>query len=312
MPIPQFWGAGQRETIGQSVMCRVPMGACYTRLYMEYSSKQSQASVVDFLEIWRAVWLGKWVIVSIAAIFSVGGVAYALLAQEWFRAETTLSPVDARKSLSGSLAQLGGLASIAGINLPGGSEQEPLAVLKSNDFAKSFIQDLNLVEVLTEGRSLDGSPPDVRDALVVFNQHVRSVSDDKRTKIVTLSVQWKDPKIAADWANQLVDRLNDRMRTQALEEAQRNVSYLQREMASTSVVSLQQSMGRVLEGEMQKLMLARGNKEFAFKVIDRASPPKLRESPKRTLVVLIALFMGGVVGAVVVLIRYLMRRETVA
>ena len=279
---------------------------------MEYSSKQSQPREIDFLEIWRAVWLGKWLIVAIAAVFSVGGVAYALLAQEWFRVETTLSPVDARKSLSGSLAQLGGLASIAGINLPGGSEQEPLAVLKSNDFAKSFIQDLNLVEVLTEGRSLDGSPPDVRDALVVFNQHVRSVSDDKRTKIVTLTVQWKDPKIAAYWANELVDRLNERMRTQALEEAQRNVSYLQREIASTSVVSLQQSMGRVLEGEMQKLMLARGNKEFAFKVIDRASPPKLRESPKRTLIVLLALFMGGAVGTVVVVLRYLMRRETTA
>jgi uncharacterized protein involved in exopolysaccharide biosynthesis len=52
-------------------------------------------------------------------------------------------------------------------------------------------------------------------------------------------------------------------------------------------------MGRVLEGEMQKLMLARGNDEFSFKVVDPATPPKLPDSPKRVLVV-VATTVAGV------------------
>jgi LPS O-antigen subunit length determinant protein (WzzB/FepE family) len=225
------------------------------------------------------------------------------LAQQWFRAEVVLAPVDTKKSISGSLAQFGGLASIAGINLPGGGEQEPVAVLKSNDFAESFIEDLGLMQTLTDGQSIGGSPVDIRDAVWVFTNSVRSVSEDKKTRLVTLSIRWKDPETAAAWANQYVKKLNDRLRREALEESQRNVTYLQREIAASSIVSLQQSMARVLEGEMQKLMLARGNEEFAFKIIDSASPPKLRDSPRRSLIAILSAFFGVLVGVLIALSR---------
>jgi uncharacterized protein involved in exopolysaccharide biosynthesis len=67
---------------------------------------------------------------------------------------------------------------------------------------------------------------------------------------------------------------------------------LTKEMAATSLVSLQQSMGSLLEAEMQKLLLARGNEEFAFKVIDRAVAPKKPDSPQRALIILVALLTG--------------------
>jgi uncharacterized protein involved in exopolysaccharide biosynthesis len=136
-----------------------------------------------------------------------------------------------------------------------------------------------------------------------FNTNIRSVTEDKKTGLVTLSIRWKDPETAAKWANLLVERVNDRLRNQALAESERNVAYLQREIAASSVVSLQQSMGRVLEGEMQKLMLARGNEEFAFKVIDRAVPPKQRDAPKRTLIVLVSFLAGGFLGILAVFVR---------
>ena len=260
-----------------------------------------------FWGLWKTLWTGRWIVVLSFLVCTSLGIAYALLAQQWFRADVVLAPVDTKKSISGSLAQFGGLASIAGINLPGGGEQEPVAVLKSNDFAQSFIEQLGLLQVLTEGKSLDGAPVDVRDAVWVFTNSVRSVSEDKKTRLVTLSIRWKDPQIAADWANQYVKQLNERLRQEALEESQRNVTYLQREIASSSIVSLQQSMARVLEGEMQKLMLARGNEEFAFKIIDSASPPKLRDSPKRSLIAILSAFFGGLLGVLIVLGREALR-----
>ncbi len=176
------------------------------------------------------------------------------------------------------------------------------AVLKSKDFARAFITDLNLMPVLLESAESGDQKPDNLDAVRVFDG-IRVVAEDKKSGLVTPSIRWKDPDIAAEWANLLVKRLNDRLRTQAEAESQRNVDYLQREIAATSVVSLQQSMGRVLEGEMQKLMLARGNEEFAFKVIDRATPPKQRDAPKRTLIALVSLFAGGVFGILAVFVR---------
>jgi uncharacterized protein involved in exopolysaccharide biosynthesis len=258
---------------------------------------------IDLWELWETIWSGRWLIVAITGVFTLGGVTYALLAQEWYKADVVLAPADKQAGAGGALAQFGGLASLAGISLPGAGEGEPVAVLKSKDFARSFITDLNVMPLLLEDADFGDKKPDIRDAVKVFDTQIRTVTEDKKSGLVTLSVRWKDPDTAAEWANVLVKRLNDRLRTQAQEESERNVAYLQREIAATSVVSLQQSMGRVLEGEMQKLMLARGNEEFAFKVIDRATPPKQRETPKRTLIALVSMLAGGFLGILVVFLR---------
>jgi len=258
---------------------------------------------IDLWELWETIWSGRWLIVVVTGVFTLGGVTYALLAQEWYKADVVLAPANKQAGAGGALAQFGGLASLAGISLPGAGEGEPVAVLKSKDFARSFITDLNVMPMLLEDADFGDKKPDIRDAVKVFDTQIRTVTEDKKSGLVTLSVRWKDPDTAAEWANVLVKRLNDRLRTQAQEESERNVAYLQREIAATSVVSLQQSMGRVLEGEMQKLMLARGNEEFAFKVIDRATPPKQRETPKRTLIALVSMLAGGFLGILVVFLR---------
>jgi uncharacterized protein involved in exopolysaccharide biosynthesis len=94
------------------------------------------------------------------------------------------------------------------------------------------------------------------------------------------------------------------LRDRAIDEAERNVKFLQGEMARTDVVSMQQSVGRILETEMQKYMLAKGEVEYAYRIVDRAAPPKLRESPRRTLIVLISAFFGGVFAAFLVALRH--------
>ena len=272
------------------------------------SLPQAYDDEIDLWALWDTVWSGRWLIIAITSLFAVGGIAYALMAQEWWRADVVLAPAD-KKALPGALGQLGGLASLAGVNIGGGGDQEPLAVLRSKGFARAFITEQDLMSVLLKDvKSTDGKPLDIRDALREFEK-VRSVSDDKKTGLVTLGVRWKDPETAASWANLLVKRLNERQRAQALAESQRNVDFLQKEMASTSVVSLQQSMGRVLEGEMQKLMLARGNEEFAFKVIDPATSPKQRDAPKRALVAIVATLAGGFLGLLAVFLRKAIRER---
>ena len=113
---------------------------------------------------------------------------------------------------------------------------------------------------------------------------------------MTLAVEWTDPDVAAEWASVLVRRLNDRLRERALLEAETNVSYLQSEMGSTNLVTLQESIGRLLETELQKLMLAKGNEEFAFKILDPAVSPKQRVRPKRALTVIVGTLLGGLLG----------------
>jgi uncharacterized protein involved in exopolysaccharide biosynthesis len=265
---------------------------------------------IDLWQLWETIWSGRWLVIAITSLFAVGGVTYALVAQEWWRAEVVLAPADKKSSMLGALGQLGGLASLAGVNIGASGDQTPLAVLKSNGFARDFIVDMGIMPAVLDEVNSGSQPLDIRDALKFFVEDVRSISEDKKTGLVTLSVTWTDPETAATWANELAKRLNDRVRNQALVESSRNVSYLQKEIASTSVVSLQQSMGRVLEGEMQKLMLARGNEEFAFKVIDKATPPKLRDAPKRALIAIVATLAGGFLGIFAVFLRQAWRNRS--
>lgn len=276
----------------------------------ESTEQASSEDAIDLRELWATVWRDRWWVIIITGVFTLGGITYSLLAQEWWRVELTATPVQ-KSGMSSTLARLGGLASLAGVDVGRTDTTEPVAVLKSRAFAREFIEDLDLMPILLEGvTSPDDEPLDIRDAVKVFDEDVRTVDEDRKAGLVTLGVRWKDPELAAQWANEMLKRVNDTMRRQALEEAERNVAFLQKEIALTGIVSLQQSMGRVLEGEMQKLMLARGNEEFVFKVIDRAVPPKRRESPKRTLITLMAMLIGGCIGLATVFGRQAWRSGT--
>jgi uncharacterized protein involved in exopolysaccharide biosynthesis len=280
----------------------------------ERSWPEVETDAIDVGALIRSLWSDRWLIVALTTLFAVSGIAYALLAREWFQADVVLIQSDSR-AMSSTLNQLGSLASLAGINIggPGGKSPAPLAVLRSREFAREFIQDEKLLQVVLfdkwdskKGRWKDMNPkrqPDIRDAVATFDKSIRAVYEDKRTGLVTLSVTWTNPDEAAAWANLLVKRLNARLRSQAIAESEENIGYLQKEMASTTITPLQQSIGKVLESEMEKLMLARGQEQFAFKVIDSAVSPKKRIRPKRVLVVAASALCGLLCSAVFVLIR---------
>ena len=140
---------------------------------------------IDLWQLWDTIWSGRWLIIAITSLFAVGGVTYALVAQEWYRAEVVLAPVDKKGGMSGALSQLSGLASLAGVSVGGGDNNESLAVLKSKDFAREFITDMKLMPVLLKDWKGD-KKPDIRDALRIFTQTVRTVNDDRKTGLVTL------------------------------------------------------------------------------------------------------------------------------
>jgi len=271
----------------------------------------------DIARLWRAIVEGRWLIVAITGVCAVAAIGYALFAEQWYRAETVLMPAEKKSTegLAGQLGGLGGLASLAGIKLSTQESAEPIAVLKSRAFTRAFIEEHKLLPVLfadewdaKAGRwKAAGDHPDIRDGVRYFNEKVRHVQEDKRTGLVTVSVEWTDPKVAAAWANALIERLNERMRQRSLAEAQVNVTYLRRELATENVVPLQQSIGRVLEHELQKLMLARVTKEYAFRIVDPASPPKWRSWPKRSQVVAGAVLLGGLLAVLVAVVRHAIR-----
>jgi uncharacterized protein involved in exopolysaccharide biosynthesis len=273
---------------------------------------------ISLRDLWDILWRGKWIIIAITAVFAAASVLYALAAEEWYRAETVLAPADERSApaLGG---QLGGLAALAGVTVGGGDSAQAVATLRSRELAREFIEDHDLVRVFfadewdeERGTWTGDDParwPDVRSAVKFFHENVLYLNQDRQTGLVTLAIEWKDPEIAAAWAADLVRRANETLRERALREAETNVAYLQAELSQTTLVTLQQSIGRLLESELQKLMLARGNEEFAFKVIDAASAPRDRIRPKRALISVVGTMAGGMFAVFLVFLLHALRGQ---
>jgi uncharacterized protein involved in exopolysaccharide biosynthesis len=102
------------------------------------------------------------------------------------------------------------------------------------------------------------------------------------------------------------------MRQKALREAEANIAYLREELGKTNLIPLQQTVGRLLETELQKRMLARGNEEFSFLVIDSAQPRKKPSRPKRLLLISVAGVFGCMFSIFIVLVRHSTMRMRLA
>lgn len=270
----------------------------------------------DLVELWRTLWSERWLLCLIVFVCTCVAAVYAFLAPQWFESEAILIPASPKstQNLTSQLGNLGGLASLAGMNfLSGSGTSEPIAVLRSRDLLREFIEKNDLLPVLYADKwdpaalrwkdARPGKSPDLRDGVKYFQDHVLNVQEDKKTGLVTLDVDWTNPEQAEKWANELIDRVNERMRDRALSEAETSIAFLQSQLTSSSQASLQQAVSRLLENELQKAMLARGNKEFSFRVVDRPDVPKRSSRPKRGLTIALGFLTGGIVAVLVVFVK---------
>ena len=258
---------------------------------------------IDLLKIIRTL-LRAWMTIVLITIVCVGlAVAYAFNAPEVFKAQTLLAPVSEVPSGSSSvLNQFGGLAAIAGISAPNDSNvYETLATLESRQFLSDYIDRKKLLPVLyeeiwdAESQSWlvqnQKDKPTVKKAVGTFKSII-SVDEDRKSGLIRLSIFWKDPTIAAGWANDLVKQLNEQLRSKAITDSQKRVGYLEQELAKTTLQDMRTVLYNLLEGEKQKAMLANVNQEFALKVIDPAVVSETCEEPNRKVIVT----LGGVFG----------------
>jgi uncharacterized protein involved in exopolysaccharide biosynthesis len=143
------------------------------------------------------------------------------------------------------------------------------------------------------------------DAFKLWDEDVRRVNFDRKAGLVTLMIDWKDPALAAKWANELVGHVNSRLRAEAVEEAEKSVAFLEKQLSLTSSVEVQQAIYRLIEAQTKKKMVASTREEYAFQTIDPAVPPQERTSPKRTLIVITGLVLGLALSILIVsLIRW--------
>lgn len=274
---------------------------CYSGYFPPHQQAEDEAGILDY---WRTVVRYKVTMSLVLIVCVCMATAYALLATPIYRAQIVFTPVEQgeQDKMASIAAQFGGLASMAGVSIGsgGGKSSTALAVLKSRNFTAEFISEEKLLPVLFADSK---DTPTLWKAFELFDIGVRSVSEDKKSGLITMSIEWKDPVLAAQWANALVRRLNRFQREAAIAEADKNIAFLKKELEKTSLVDMQQAIYRLIEAQTKSAMIANVRDEFAFRIIDPAVPPERKIKPKRAMIVMLGLIGGVFLGLLAVFIR---------
>jgi uncharacterized protein involved in exopolysaccharide biosynthesis len=249
--------------------------------------------------------------------FALAGLLLGLFREKEYEAQAVVAPAAADSGRMGGLGALaseyGDLASLAGVTSPGSSKKnETVAVLQSELLTETYIKEQNLLPVLRDDSWLSHIhilPARGNRAFTLwqanqfFEKNVRSVRDDKITGMIYLKITWKDPQLAAKWANDLVRLTNSYLRDKAIREAERNIEYLNDQASKTNILEARQAVFALLKDELNNEMVAKGREEFALRVIDPAFPPEKPSSFGARVLSIFGLFGGLMAAILVILVR---------
>lgn len=303
------------------------------------SPRQVSDDEIDLREIFVAVWSGKLTVLAFTFIVSIIVVLLAISLPNEYRSEALLSPVNQEGGLSGLASNLGGLASLAGVNLNkgDGDNKTILAIetLKSRRFFKEFNERHNILPSLMAATEWDANTnqlifdeslynpatmtwviqedsnkskvPSIQEAHKQFLERL-IISQDDDTGFVRVSFEFYSPYIAKEWVDKLVFDINETIKKRDVAQAERSIAYLNEQIQITQLTELKTGFFEMIQSQTETMMLANASKEYLFQTLDPAIVPELKSKPKRALMCVLGAMLGGILGIIFVLVRHFIKR----
>ncbi len=297
---------------------------------------------IDLRELFTAIWQGKWIIIAITTLFAVASIFYAINQPNIYKSEALLAPAEQDKAggLGALAGQFGGLASLAGVNLGSGGgvdkTQMALEVLKSRQFTSEFIQKHNLLpdlmaveswnretnkiiynkdiynqaenKWLREVKAPFKPEPSMQEAYKEFSKIV-SANKDKETGMVEIAIEHVSPYIAQQWVNWLIQDINSTMKLRDVVEANKSTDFLTKQIQQTKIADIRAVLYKLVEEQTKTIMFANVRDEYVFKTIDPAIVPEQKFKPKRALICVLGVLLGGMLSVMIVLIRHFVSKS---
>ena len=298
---------------------------------------------IDLRELFYVLLKGKWIIVSLTAFVSIVGVIYSLYLPNIYESKALLVPANSSSGISGALQSYSGLAGLAGISLPSGGDKgnsakaiqkiNSLSFFENNILTNIYLPDLmafkswnSKTNTLTFDDSIYDTNsntwirdysypqqqiPSAQESFEVFKQHL-SLSEDTKTGFITLSIKYQSPFIAKQWVELVVNEVNTFYRQKDKSESEKAVSYLNQQISITGLSEIKEVIAQLLQEETKKLTLIEANQYYVFDYIDPPAVMEQKSGPKRALICILSVLLGGMLSIVLVLIRHYAFSEKVS
>jgi LPS O-antigen subunit length determinant protein (WzzB/FepE family) len=232
---------------------------------------------------------------------------------------------------------LGGLASLAGVSIGGGESSESQIaqeIMKSWSFVETFIADNKLaVEVyaaegwskdsnelhinqdaydhennqwLTEDSDGNIAPPTSWELFKTFSGML-SVSEDKKSGLVSVSIEYYSPQVAKEWLDRYVSAINEHMQSRQVAKVSNNIDYLEAQIDKTSIAEMREVFYTIIEEQTKNKMVAEASPDYAFVAVSPSMVPEEKSQPKRALICILGTLLGGILSVLLVLVNHYAR-----
>jgi LPS O-antigen subunit length determinant protein (WzzB/FepE family) len=291
---------------------------------------------IDLQEIFNIILQGKWIVISVTSFVSIIAVIYSLILPNIYESRALLAPVMGYSGMSAAIKNYGGLAGLAGINLPSDVDESnttqaiekirTLSFFENNLLSNIFLQDLMAVKTwdpetnnLTYDETIYDTKsgtwvrdfsfpqqqiPSAQESFEVFTKQHINLSEDNKTGFITLSIQHQSPYIAKQWVELVVDEINNFYRQKDKLESQKAISYLNQQILMTGFSEIKDVLAQLVQEETKKLTLVEANQFYVFEYIEPPAVMEKKSGPRRALIFILSALLGGMLSIVTLLIRH--------
>jgi len=306
------------------------------------NAAKSEDAPFDFIELWLVLWPRKWIIFFSTVAFVTGVVFYVLTLPNIYQSTALLSPQQkqASNSLSSLAGQFGGLASMAGINLDSGANNDVvlnIEIMKSKDFIYKFIAKQHVKIPLMAAEKWvkqtnkllidktkystntkkwvrkvpvgEVAEPSMFDTYEKFMENL-TIDQDKSTGLVSIAFKFIDPNLSKKWVNYLIADINQLIRQQKILENKKSIAYLQQQLGKTNVTEMKNVFYSIIEEQTKQMLLAEVQMDYAFKVIENPIVEERKVAPKRAVIVILSAIASFFFMSLLVLFIHFIRRYT--
>ena len=289
---------------------------------------------IDLGAVFERLVAGKWIIALVTALCMVVAIAYLNVATYEYTVTYSVIPAQSEGKSDGG-GGVGSLASLAGFALGGGGDTLQFDLyldgLTSVETARELLRDESLIRRIFASEWDDAaqrwtepsgfgvmrrrlfdrltgwpeqpwqSPGAIRVSAML--DRLLEIEESGGSQIVIVSMEHPNPELAVDLLTALNATVDARLRARTLARAEDSVRFLRRALAEANISEVRLALAQALSAREQERMLASSTLPFAADVISEAIATRSPTSPQPRLALSVALVLGLLIGAALVLFR---------
>ena len=277
---------------------------------------------------------GKWIILATMAVLVGLVTVWMKTTEPLYTASMVIAPTGEAGAggMAGRLLQYGDLASLAGINLPSAEAVSPFTqfteLVTSVTVAQRLQDKYGVLQKLFE-RSWDAEnkrwlPPEgpvesvmgwVRGffnlpawtppsatSFAAYLEDELEISEVARSGMRKIAFRHEDPEFAVRLLHWIHEESDELIREEAQERTTRQIEYIERKLATVSIIEHRQSLTQLLSDQEKEMMMIQVDLPFSARIIEPPTASDEPTFPKPELFLAISLVAGFFLGVFLVVL----------